>query len=305
VGLRNVQVDAFASQSHYRDHLTPIWESLYPLNRGTFASSPAEIEANPVMVAGYRDLFMVKDRPVILVEHGAGQVYGSGKIAAHAGGRGRTSVRLFICPSERVAELNRQAYPEAASIAVGAPTMDIYHRQPPKPDAGVVGIAFHWNAQVCPESRSAFLHYRGVLSRLARAREVIGHGHPRIAASLKRFYPKVGIRWASLDEVYRRAEVLVVDNSSVGWEFMSLDRPVVWLNAPWYRRGVEHGMRFWEFADSGIQVDEPEDLDFAVAEALMDTTPQQRRRHEVIEQVYAATDGHAAERAARAIEEMG
>ena len=93
----------------------------------------------------------------------------------------------------------------------------------------------------------------------------------------------------------------MVDNSSIGWEFLSLDRPVVWLNAPWYRRNVNYGLRFWDFADAGVQVEEPHDLRFAITEALMDTN--RARRREAVADIYAYTDGRASERAARAIEE--
>lgn len=255
-----------------------------------------------MIVAGYRDILAVKPRSVVLAEHGSGQSYG-GRTPAHPGGRNRETVRLFICPSERVAEQNRQAYPQTPAIAVGAPTMDRFHRHPSEPEAGVVAVAFHWNALTAPEARTAFPHYRNAVVELAKERTVIGHGHPRVEKALRTFYEASGIRWASLDEVYRRAAVLVVDNSSIGWEFMSLDRPVVWLNAPWYRRRVSYGMRFWDLADSGVQVDEPQDLSAAVTEALLDLPEQRRRRREAVAQVYAHTDGHAAERAARAIEE--
>lgn len=277
-----------------------MWEQVYPLDRGVFATKAWELNGrtNPVIVAGYSDLEQVRDRPGILIEHGAGQTYGTPN-SAYPGGRNRHSVRLFICPSERVADLNRAAYPDASYAVVGAPTMDVYHRSPPKPEPGVVAFAFHWDALGCPESRSALRHHAKALPLIAREREVIGHGHPRAAAKLRPLYARCGIPWVSLDEVYRRASVMVVDNSSVGWEFLSLDRPVVWLNAPWYRRDIEHGLRFWSFADSGVQVDHPGELVFGITEALMDT--HQRRRREVIEQVYAACDGKAAMRAAEAI----
>lgn len=299
---RNVQLDALATLPNYRAHLVPIWESLFPLMRGRFATKEWELRgrSNPVMVASYADLVPVKDRPIFFVEHGSGQTYSTAN-SAYPGGRNRQSVKLFICPSDRVADLNAERYPDAHTAVVGCPPLDPYHRSPPKPEPGLVALAFHWDALGTPESRTAFKHYARILPHLAKEREVIGHAHPRIARTLRGFYERAGIRWASLDEVYRRASVMVVDNSSVGWEFMSLDRPVVWLNAPWYRREVEHGMRFWEFADSGVQVDGPGELPFAVSEALMDTTPQRRRRHEVIEQVYRFTDGHASERAADAI----
>jgi hypothetical protein len=253
-----------------------------------------------VIVAGYRDLLSVKPRPVILLEHGAGQTYGGGN-PAHPGGRNRGTVALFICPSDRVAELNRARYPETPAVVVGSPVMDQHHRYPARPESGVVAVAFHWNALTAPEARSAFPFFGDAVADLARERTVIGHGHPRIEKTLRRFYATHGITWVSLDEVYRRAEVLIVDNSSVGWEFLSLDRPVIWLNPPWYRKSVDYGLRFWEYADSGVQVDDPADLSFAVTEALVDT--RRARRREVVSEVFAYTDGRASERAARAIEE--
>jgi hypothetical protein len=275
---------------------------LYPLRRGIFTGDPRDLEGrtNPVIVAGYRDLLSANPRPVILLEHGAGQTYGGGT-PAHAGGRNRGNVRLFICPSDRVAEMNQARYPHVPAAAVGTPVMDIHHRHLVRPEAGTVGVAFHWNALTAPEARTAFPYFADSIVRLSRERTVIGHGHPRMERFLRDFYARNGITWVPLDDLYRRAEVLVVDNSSVGWEFLSLDKPVVWLNAPWYRKDVEYGLRFWEFADAGVQVDAPEELPFSVAEALVDL--QRSRRHEVVPQVYAYTDGRASERAARVIEE--
>jgi CDP-Glycerol:Poly(glycerophosphate) glycerophosphotransferase len=279
-----------------------VWNEIYPLRRGVFADDPKDLEGrqNPVIVAGYRDMRWAKPRPVIFIEHGAGQTYG-GRTPAHPGGRNRDNVALFICPSGRVVGMNKARYPHIPAIAVGSPVMDRFHRYPSKPERGTVAVAFHWNALTAPESRTAFPHFADAIVELAKERTVIGHGHPRIARMLRRFYAMHGITWVALEDVYRRAEVLVVDNSSVGWEFLSLDRPVVWLNAPWYRRGVEYGLRFWEYADSGVQVDDPADLSFGVAEALLDRN--RARRREVVPEVYAYTDGRASERAARAIEE--
>jgi len=300
--LHSGPLDALASLPHYHAHVSAVWNELYPMRRGLFADDPREIAGrdNPVIVAGYRDWLAVKPRPVILLEHGAGQTYG-GRTPAHPGGTGRESVALFICPSDRVAALNRARYPNTPAIVVGSPVMDRYHRYPARAEPGIVAVAFHWNALVAPESRSAFPYFAKAVAELAKERTVIGHGHPRVEQQLRHFYAAHGITWVSLDEVYRRAEVLIVDNSSVGWEFLSLDRPVVWLNAPWYRKNVEYGLRFWEYADSGVQVDDPADLPFAVTEALLDT--HRSRRREVVSEIYAYTDGRASERAARAIEE--
>ena len=156
-------------------------------------------------------------------------------------------MRLFLCPSERVAELNREAWPGSPSVVIGCPKLERYAHIEPVP--GVVGFSFHWNGSVCPETRSALSHYIEALRDVAERYVTIGTAHPRIARAAQKVYADAGIEWVDADEMFRRAEVLVCDNTSLGWEFISLDRPVVWLNAPWYRRGIEHGMRFWEFAE--------------------------------------------------------
>lgn len=293
-----MKVDALATKSHYREHMQPVWD-LLP-ERGVFADRQLTGDG-PVMVAAGIDYVSVKNRPVILMEHGAGQSY-SGSHAAYAGGSQRESVVLFICPSEAVAKKNRKRYPNVPAVAVGSPKMDPWHLGARKPDSELVAVCFHWDCITCPESRWAFPHYAEAVRQLAQERPVIGHAHPRVYPQLAKWYVNNGIEpVSSLDEVFARASVMVADNTSAAWEFMSLDRPVVWLNAPWYRRRANHGMRFWDFADSGVQVNEPGELSFAIAEALMDTTPQQRRRREVIQQVYERTDGKAALRAAEAI----
>ena len=51
-----------------------------------------------------------------------------------------------------------------------------------------------------------------------------------------RFYEAHGIEYVpDFDDVLRRADVYACDNSSTLYEFASTGRPVVVLNAPWYR----------------------------------------------------------------------
>lgn len=180
---------------------------------------------------------------------------------------------------------------------------------PDLPEGTVVAFSFHWENPLVPESRSALAHYRRHLGPLigairASGGEVIGHGHPRAWGALWRLWKELGVEAVpELDAVFGRASVFVADNTSALYEFASLDRPVVVLNAPWYRRDVEHGLRFWETIP-GIQVDDGTDLLDAVAEAVADPPYLSAVRRDAVARTYASTDGHASERAVRAIEEI-
>jgi UDP-N-acetylglucosamine:LPS N-acetylglucosamine transferase len=104
---------------------------------------------------------------------------------------------------------------------------------------------------------------------------VLGHGHPRIMERLLPIYDALDIEPVyDFEEVLERADCYVCDNSSTMFEFASTGRPVVVLNPPWYRREVNHGLRFWEAAGVGVNCDRPQDLAGAVATALQDPPPQ-------------------------------
>jgi hypothetical protein len=285
-----VRIDAYASEPHYADHVRPVFDAL-----GDMQGKWDRYGTGPVIVASYKDMMLVGRRPVIFMEHGAGQTYGRGH-PSYAGGRDRERVVLFLCQSERVAALNRAAWPHVPSVVVGCPRLDALTQTKPVP--GVVGFAWHFNALVCPESRSALPHYRNGLAEIAHRWPTVGTAHPRIAGHAEKIYADAGIEW--VDDIFGRAEVLVVDNSSIGWEWLTLDRPVVWCNAPWYRKEVHFPPRFWDLADSGVQVNEPEDLAAAITVAFEDGPEQQQRRHAA--QVYAHV-GTATQHAVAAIVE--
>jgi hypothetical protein len=311
-------IDCFASRPHYWHHVEPIWRLLAARGAAGTAYTHRtighrrgpETATRPVMVASWQDAHYMSRSPVVYVEHGAGQQYQEAA-PGWAGGPGLEHVRLFVCPSVAVADAWRAAYPAAAVEVAGCPVLDAYHqgrerggRRGTRP---AVAVTFHWDCGLVPETRTAWPHYDPALPALrdwcaASGVDLVGHAHPRIWRRLERRWRQLGVDaepgWAN---VLGRVDVLVADNSSVMFEHASLDRPVVVLNAPWYRRDVEHGGRFWRWADVGEQVDGPGQLVDAVCRAVTDPAAGAGVRARVTADVYAHRDGRAAERAADAI----
>lgn len=333
-------VDAYASQPHFLDHILPIWRALPDELRGTFLidrtirphAAARGLEATPatsmhlrgdhlrpIIVAGNGDLIRTHRRPAIFMEHGAGQTYLE-KHPSYAGGTGRRHVGLFLNPNATVEGLNRAAAPAAAQATIGSPRLDRFHAEPARvarrfPSSTStalrpkVALTFHWRCRVNPETYGALEHYQDTLEELAAGPwDIIGHGHPRLFedawARLEERYRAAGIRpERDFERVLEEADVLVGDNTSAIYEFASTGRPVVLMNAPWYRRHVDHGLRFWQYADVGIQVDEPAALAAGIRKALRDPDTQRRRRETICAAVYANRDGTAAAAGAAAIAE--
>lgn len=243
-------------------------------------------------------------RRFAVIEHGVGQAYGGegrGMAARHpsySGGLERGDTELALVPNEYAAALWRAGYPELDVRVVGSPRLETLPAREPGGPTPTVALSFHWPAFVAPEAGTALGHYLPALAPLARAYSVLGHGHPKgdWQVRLQRFYRRAQItRWSSdFDEVCRLADVYVCDNSSTLFEFAATGRPVVVLNSPAFRRTVHHGLRFWEAASVGVQVDEPDELVAAVARALEDGPAEQAAREAALELVYARRTGAAA-----------
>lgn len=330
-----------ASERHYVDHLAPLWHALPPDGRGPFWCStrqaydratargvPAErwrpggraLKAarryGHVAVAGWGDTRLLTWRPrLVLCEHGAGQSY-TGTAAGHphyAGGRQRDRVDVFLCPSWPAHRANEAvARPGQRVVMVGPMRLDPWlgrPRQARDPDGPpTVAVSFHWNCNLVPETRWAFPHYADAVETLAddTGMTVVGHAHPRAWPTLRAFYEKVGIpAWPDFDTVLDSADVYVCDNSSTLYEFAATGRPVVVLNAPWYRRDVRHGLRFWEYADVGVNVSSPAELAEAVRWADLDLSPNRDRRNDICHALFGRyADGRAAPRAAELLEDV-
>jgi hypothetical protein len=302
------KVDFLASERHYVDHLLPVYAKLPDEVRGEFITG--RWPANPgrlTVVSSFGD-YRRAVGPVVFMEHGAGFSYGNGH-TSYAGSPDRERVVLFASPNEQVDSLNRAAHPHKKHAIVGAPKLDAWVRRGvkergPRP---TVAFSFHWNCLVVPETRSAFPVYKDQLERLLRFPgklqwDAVGHGHPRLWPEISKFWRRNKVKpEKEFNDVVTVADVYVIDTSSTLYEFAALDRPVVVLNAPYYRKNVNHGLRFWNRIP-GIQVDHPKDLKAAIDAAVFNDTFAAERKA-ATEFVYPYL-GEAADRAAQAILEL-
>jgi hypothetical protein len=333
-------MDVLAFELQFIDHVAPVWHALGEV-KGRFLTDPAllaharlrGIEAESVDVQAIRRsspppkavrspvgprafVASIGDTKVgrrlgyrrfAFMEHGIGQAYagghGTARHPSYAGGADRDDTELFLVPNDYSAALWQRAYPAARVEVVGTPKLDGLPRRTPGPGP-VVAISFHWPAFVAPEAGTALPHYRAVLPGLAKRFEVIGHCHPKAdwPTRMERVYRRAGIAFEpDFDVVLRQADAYICDNSSSMYEFAATGRSVVVLNAPTYRRTITHGLRFWEAAAVGINVDEPAQLIAAIERALEQRPDDVAERERALDIVYAHRSG-GAERAARALQ---
>lgn len=315
-----------AGQRHWLDHLAPLWNALEDNERLEFFVSPSlvdyaaskGIEGRPWpawprldrrafgVVAAESDRAKLAGHTVIRFEHGVGGSFAgeaiprgrtqprpsmAGVHPSYAGGRGQSNVKAFLCPNHYSADRWRAAYPNTTVEIVGTPKLDVWHRADPKTrsDPPTVAISFHFDGSVVPEIKSAFGEYRDVIPKLAERRGIrlIAHSHPKAAEKVRPFYEALGIEFVrDFDAVLRQADVYAVDSFSTLYEFASLDRPVVVINASFFRREVHHGLRFWEHSDVGVVCDRPEDLSKSVTAALRDSAAVKARRAATTAELY-------------------
>lgn len=329
---RNKKIHFLATEKHYLDHVAPIYRQLDKKIKGSIFTRPnllerarAEcIEAEPledlvrdqiVLVASFGDLRDIrKDNLGILCEHGAGQSYGGGsdnpfeavKSPSYIGSIDRAGAIAVLVPGEYQAARHQKIHPTIPAYPIGVPKLDRWHRQELPKNGNTVAVTFHWECKICPETRSAFRHFQRSVYELKDKFNIIGHAHPKAQHQLRPFFLKHNIPFfEDFEEIIERAHLLCVDNSSVLYEWASLDRPILAMNAPWYRRDLDppHGLRFWSHIP-GLQVDEPQNLKKMVSTALADSKEIKKHRQQIMDEVFAVRDGSAAELACQAIEKI-
>jgi hypothetical protein len=208
-------IDAVACESHFLDHIAPIWNALPDKGRFLVDASlleranrkgidaapidamayrmprmphaPQSFDGPPALVASIGDVKVARRLgygPFAFLEHGAGQWYGGGAgvHASYSGGPDHDDVGLFLVPNETVAQRWTNVYPGSRVAIVGCPKIDSL----PRRDGGggpspVVAVSFHWPASLSIGdglANTAWDEYRPVLPALAERFTVIGHQHP-------------------------------------------------------------------------------------------------------------------------------
>jgi hypothetical protein len=226
--------------------------------RGRIRALPPD---DVILVGGYDNIALCGGRRVVYVEHGAGQTYSrlrSRSRPHYPGGPHPPNVIGYICPNRHVAALW-----DRPTVVVGCPALEGLQRNPM-----AVVFTFHWDAPtVCPEARSARPHYLDHLHEMVQwVRDTglgglhpLGHWHPRDRQA-ETLWRRLGVECEpDPDRALERARLVVADNTSFAYEAALLGIANVALNAPWYRRDVEHGLRFWKHPP-GIMVDDADEL---------------------------------------------
>lgn len=278
----------YASRPHFLDHLWPIYKEfelaesndyearLYltqPLEHYGERSTPLRLSldinyGDVAVVSSSADAMTCRktapSRPIIMMEHGVGITFP--KNQSYAGFTGiRAKVAMFLAPNQWIHDKTWVVLPKKPQAIVGTPKMDKW-KDPPKGNKCRICISFHWNGSaVAPEAGNALEYYVKHLSDYAKAvnrigYELVGHCHPRIVQEVKPHYKDAGIPFIdNFDEVMETCLLYINDCSSTLYEAATI-MPVIILNAPWFRRDIDFGIRFWKWTDIGFQCNHPDDL---------------------------------------------
>jgi len=301
-----MQIDFLATQPHFIDHLAPVWDTLAEQNVGTFyvpqhllGHSQSRLKhrlylfsyegevfreygSDPMLVCSYGDMLYAREinptRRIFMMEHGTGHTFGK---PPHPNGIGKRDwVELFLSPNQYTVEKIKSVRPWADCDIIGTPKLDAIYKElnpngleikfaynnPP-----TIAIGFHWGHQHTrpPENGSAFEHYKDYIPTLAKEYKLLGYGHPIYRDIYKPFYEERGIEYVDdFYEVMRRADICLNDLSSALYEFLVTGKPVIVLNAPWFRRDIDHGIRFWDYSMIGVHVNDPSGLLEAIEHTL-------------------------------------
>lgn len=283
-----------------------MWKHLPDEVRGKFltgvqATGNGLPPGDVVMVAGAQDIPRASRQRLIYVEHGAGQSYqGDGSMLHNRGYHGAihpANVEWYLAPRQDVAD----SWGRPAFVA-GCPALDCSRFA--GLDKPTAVITFHWNAvRLCAEAGTAVASYMPRMAEIiahlrAHGFDVVGHWHPR-SPTMRAAWRGLGVDFVpDIQTVLDTCSMMLCDNSSAMYEHGALDRPVLALNSPEYRRDVHHGLRFWDHVP-GWQVDSVDELLALDVGAYWREDWSAEARHRAIDYCYGGVRvGTAGKRAA-------
>lgn len=302
--MRLPKTDFYITEPHYADHLIPIEEELnrrgVPARIVTHAEALAD-EQGPIVVAAYGDLCRVRSRntgrPLVLMEHGAGQTYSGAGRGAYADGEDLAGVSLCLVPGPYAAvQRARNVGHRTRVVKVGLTKLFdllasrrefIRHAKAPGRKR-VVAFGWHWDCRVCPETRATWPRWISAVQGLTRADawSVLGHGHPREWPLLEQEYAARKIRAERcFYKVMEVADVYVVDNSSTAFEALACGVPVLLLDSPGWDAS-NHGLRFGLETRQIDRCGDPRQLRGALEHILSDVQAALERQQPVLRSVY-------------------
>lgn len=306
-----MKIDFFAREQHHIEHALTIYEKMPEEFKGKFLKKKDELEESPnkiVAVFCYGDLRIVArlGKKAIFGDHGVGMYYNEIHPSYAGSLADRDCVLLRLSPNKIHADKEREILKCPIEI-IGVPKMDKWHKARNGPVRRkrhpVIAFSFHWDCRVVPETRSKYKFYENAMKAVKEVYgTVLGHGHPRIFPLLHYVYRPMGIRpIADFNEIIKRADIYICDNSSTLFEFAYTKKPVILLNYPFYRKDVEHegNPRFWRLANMGVQVDSPDQLLAAIQETI--DNPRTEEQEKAVEEMFYYLDGKCTERAVNAI----
>lgn len=305
-----MKLDFLARRAHYIDHMVPIYHMLPAHCRGGFHVSADLVEYaqeqrikdihvfdktkgwdDHVLTCGYGDMTSasrMSRHKLIMMEHGIGHGFGT---AAYPNGIGRRDlVDFFLYPNQYTADKALTVRKTPYDI-IGTPKMDQIVNTIGSWGASerTICISFHWGdgKQNPPESGSALNHYRSILPVLNKKYKLLAHGHPLARQVHKPIYQDLGIEFVDdFMDVCRRASIYINDLSSTLYEFLCTGKPVILLNAPWFRRDVQWGIRFWDYSNVGINVEDPAQLCDAIDRTFENYLICEDARRKAIQDLY-------------------
>jgi hypothetical protein len=267
----------------------------------------------PILTSAYGDACRVAEfdpnRPIILMEHGIGLTFGKPVYADGYGQRYKFS--LFPVPNQHTLDKCHPDMKKWPHPIIGVPKMDPFageFKKPhPMPKNPTIAIAFHHGDKNSRpgEVGSAWEHYQDIIPRLANFYKVIFHAHPILNEQLATLIVKDHFNGAEFvpdfNEVMRRADIYINDCSSTLYEFAVTGKPVIMLNAPWFDRKSNFGIRFWDYTDIGPQVDEPTQLIPAIQQTIAKPDEFEQARWRMVNDLFPFL-GSSADRAVMEIE---